>query len=295
MLLLAGYLLLFPPLFVLGPLAGLLLASRPGSPREWAWISASGLWLAMSVWQSGGLAVEMLHAFALFVTAAFVVLMLAGRRSIVAGALLASTVGLGLATVWVRVLGTSWHEIQLAVAHHGWELRRALLAEVAADAPLAARTFLDAIAQGVAVVADLFPAVLVLTALPGLALAWGWYHRLAARPAGSPVERFADFRFSDQLVWAVVLSVAVLVVPVPAAVAAVAGNIACVAGGLYVARGAAILWTTLRSFPTVVLLAAGVGVLIVLPVALGGLFALGLADTWVDFRRRFQPAGLTRE
>jgi hypothetical protein len=33
---LAGYVLLAPPVFVFGPLAGLLLVSRPGTLREWA-------------------------------------------------------------------------------------------------------------------------------------------------------------------------------------------------------------------------------------------------------------------
>ena len=33
----------------------------------------------------------------------------------------------------------------------------------------------------------------------------------------------------------------------------------------------------------------------ILPVALGGWFAFGLADTWVDFRRRARAADQTRE
>ena len=37
-LLLAGYLLVVPPAFVLGPLAGLLLLCRPRTAREWIWI-----------------------------------------------------------------------------------------------------------------------------------------------------------------------------------------------------------------------------------------------------------------
>jgi hypothetical protein len=38
-----------------------------------------------------------------------------------------------------------------------------------------------------------------------------------------------------------------------------------------------------------------VGLLFILPVALGGFFALGVADTWVDFRRRFASADSRRE
>jgi hypothetical protein len=298
MALLAGYLLFFPPLFVLGPLAGLLLASRPGTLREWAWISAAGLWLALSLYQPGGLAMQAQHAWALLVTAGFVVLMLSGHMRVVSGALWATVAGLGLVTLWARLLGTRWQDIQIAVAHQGWEACRALLAwgqTLAPEQLPGLRTYLDGVAAMVAITSDLLPAVLVLRVLPGLALAWGWYHRLAFRPAGAPAERFADFRFNDQLVWAVVGCVAVWVLPVPAPVRDIAGNVGLVLGGLYVARGVAITWTTLETFPFLVLLIVGVGMLFILPVALGGSFALGLADTWVDFRRRLRPANQTRE
>jgi len=130
-------------------------------------------------------------------------------------------------------------------------------------------------------------AVLILVSLPGLALAWAWYHRVAVRPAGPAPEPFAHFRFSDQLIWVVVACLAAFVLPVPEPVQDLVGNVAMVAGGMYAARGAAVLWGGIASFPLLILAVIGVGVLLILPVALGGLFALGLADTWVDFRRRF--------
>jgi hypothetical protein len=298
MALLAGYLLLFPPLFVLGPLAGLLVASRPATFREWAWISAAGLWLALSLYQPGGLALQAQHAWALFVTAGFVVLMLSGRMRVVAGALGATLAGLGLVTLWARLLGTGWQDIQIAAAHEGWEACRVLLAwgqTLAPDQATALREYVNTLGAMVGITSELLPAVLVLRVLPGLALAWGWYHRLSAHPSGAPAERFADFRFSDQLVWAVVLCVALFVIPTPWPVQGIAGNVALVLGCLYIARGVAITWSTIESFPPFVLLIVGLGILFILPVALGGWFALGLADTWVDFRRRFRPADLTRE
>jgi hypothetical protein len=84
--------------------------------------------------------------------------------------------------------------------------------------------------------------------------------------------------------------VAVFVLPLPAPVRELAGNLGVVVGGLYVARGMAITWRTIEPVPGLVLLIVGLGVLFILPVVLGGWFALGLADTWVDFRRRFRPA-----
>lgn len=291
MLLLLAYVLLFPLFFVL-PLAGLLAASRPTTLREWAWIAAAMLWLSLSLVSPGGLASQMLLAWALFLTGGFVVLMLFGQRRLVPGALLAALGSLAAAAGWTWWLGTRWEEIQFAVTQMGWEARRDLLAQAALDPARMAsvRILVDGLADGFRVMAQLFPGLLILISLPGLALAWAWYHRLAVRPVGQAAERFAEFRFNDQLIWLVVVCVALLVLPVPEPIGEVVGNLAVVTGGLYAARGAAIIWGNIESFPLPILVMIAIGVLLILPVALGAAFALGLADTWVDFRRRFMPA-----
>ncbi len=299
MLLLAGYLVFFPRLFVLGPLAALLLASRPGTFREWAWIAAAGLWLSLSITQPAGLALQTDYAWALIVTAGFVVLMLFGRVSVVTGAVLAAVAAVGLFTIWMDFLGTGWHELQIAAAHQGWEGCRALLAwgqsRLAPERQEDLRTTVDTLSAMVALSAQLLPAVLVLQVIPGLAIAWSWYQRLAVRPFGAPAEKFADFRFSDQLVWLVVICVAGFMLPVPPELQDLLANVIVAVGGLYVARGAAITWSTIATFPAFVLAIVGLGVLFIMPVAVGGWFALGLADTWVDFRRRFRAAEPTKE
>jgi hypothetical protein len=275
------------------PLAGLLIASRPATLREWIWIAAAGVWLAVSLPQSGGLAIQIQQAWALFLTGAFVVLMLSGRRGVVGGALLATVAALAAATGWVWWVGTRWQDIQLAVAHTGWEARRELLNSPGLDATRqeSIRVLMDQLADGIGTMARLYPAILVLTALPGLALAWAWYHRLASEPAGRPGGRFSGFRFSDQLIWLVVVCAAVFVLPVGEQVQSFVGNLALVTGGLYVARGAAVLWGSIEHFPLLLIVVACFGVVLILPVSLGACLALGLADTWVDFRRRFPPAG----
>lgn len=295
MLLLAGYLLLFPPLFVLGPLAGLLVASRPRTGREWAWIGAAILWIGFSLTVPGGMAWQTAYAVAMFVTAVFVFLMLFAGRRVVPGALLAAGAGIGIATVGLQALGVQWRAVQLAVAHGMWAMWReqaqlggTTLFGNASDIEPAANVL---ISTG----AELFPGLLVLVLLPGLSLAWSWYHRLADQPGGAAPERFADFRFSDQLVWGVVLGMIALVLPLSGPAANVVANLALVVGVLYVARGVAVLWGSLAPLPTALLLLLGVGVLFIFPVALGAAFALGLADTWVDFRRRRTLAGQTRE
>lgn len=281
----------FPSLFVL-PLAGLLIASRPASFREWIWIAVALALVALSLLESGGLAIQIQQAWALFLTGAFVVLMLSGRRAILSGALLATAGALGAATAWAWYLGTRWQDIQLAVAHMGWEARRELLNTPGLDATRAEslKIVLDSLGDGIGTMARLYPGMLVLSALPGLAFAWAWYHRLASRPVGEPAGRFSQFRFNDQLIWLVVLSAAGLILPVPEGLQQLMANLALVTGGLYVARGAAILWGSVEGLPLPLLVLCCVGVLLILPVALGACVALGLADTWVDFRRRYASA-----
>ena len=287
--LLAAYLVLFPPLFVLAPLAGLLVASRPRTAREWVWIGAAGLWVTFTMMAPVGLASELVHAWALFVTAAFVVLMLAGRTRLVTAGLTASVFALGAITAWSWLIGTRWRDLELAMARAGWEACRQLLAQANLPVERLAgfKTYVDLIGEGIPVVAGLLPGLLVLSALPGLCLAWAWYRRLASEPAAPPAGRFADFTFSDQLVWLVVLSVAASVAPLPDELQPALANLALVTAGLYAARGAAIAWSGVDEFPGFILALMFIGVLFILPVAFGGFAALGVADTWVNFRQRY--------
>jgi hypothetical protein len=287
--LLAAYLVLFPPLFVLAPLAGLLVASSPRTLREWAWIAAAGLWLSFTMLAPSGLASELVHAWALFATAAFVVLMLIGRSRLVTAGLTASVFALGATTAWSRLIGTRWRDLELAVARAGWEACRQLLAQadLSVERLAGLKTYVDLVGEGIPVVASLLPGLLVLSAIPGLCLAWTWYRRLASEPAASVATRFADFTFSDHLVWLVVLSVAASVAPLPEALQPALANLALVTAGLYAGRGAAIAWSGVEEFPGFILALMFVGVLFILPVALGGFAALGVADTWVNFRQRY--------
>lgn len=294
--LLIVYLALFPPVFVLAPLAGLLVASRPTTGREWAWISAAGLWLFLTFSSSAGLASQVLHAWALFGTAAFVVLMLSGRARPVTAGLIASVFALGAVTAWSYLLGTRWKDLELAVARAGWEASRQLLARAALPPERLAglKAYLDLLGDGIPVAASLLPGLLILMGIPGLCLAWAWYHRVAARPAPPPAGRFADFTFSDHLVWLVVACVGAALMTLPDGVQPLLANLALVTAGLYAGRGAAVAWSGVEEFPAVILALMLVGILFILPVALGGFAALGVADTWVSFRQRY-AAGRTTE
>jgi uncharacterized protein YybS (DUF2232 family) len=133
---------------------------------------------------------------------------------------------------------------------------------------------------------QLYPGLLALAGITGLRLAWTWYHRLATRPLGPPPAPFRSFGFSDQLIWGWVAALGLTLLPVPEAWRLVGTNLLLLLGALYTARGLAVfLAQSGRVAPPVI----GVLLLIsmfLLPFVVGGLTLLGLADTWLDFRRR---------
>ena len=128
--------------------------------------------------------------------------------------------------------------------------------------------------------------MLAIAAIAGLRLAWAWYHRLASRPLGTPPAPCRFFGFNDPLVWAWVAAAALVLVPVPEAWRLLGANLILVLGVLYAARGLAVVMTQAGGIAAPVAAAVTLVALLVLPFIVGGLTLLGLADTWLDFRRR---------
>src|SRR5262249_15624089 len=139
---------------------------------------------------------------------------------------------------------------ELSVMQDAWAITR-----VSPDIVLtpSVREFLGQLADSFSAVATTMPAQLFLSGALGLGMAWQWYQRLASRPVGAPIQAFERFRFSDQVVWALVLGIALLlgqdVGAVPAGSAPV--NLIVVLGGLYAARGLAILWPAITGLPLI--------------------------------------------
>jgi hypothetical protein len=285
-LLFAGYLLVAPPMFVFGPLAGLLLLSRPATLREWVWLTIAGVWSVLWLSETGGLSGQFARAAAVLVSGSYLALtvwrpsnQLSRCLSTIAGA----AVALG---AWMVGLGLRWSELQSAIQLDLATLDRAARAQWQGVSG-ATRALADFAALA-DTVTTLYPGLLALAAIAGLRLAWTWYHRIAERPIGPAPAPFAEFSFNDQIVWGLVAGLALLLVPLP--VARVSGaNLVLVWAALYAARGLAVFVALTRQVPAPVLLVLGAVTLLLLPFVLGGLTLLGLADTWLDFRRRLTP------
>jgi hypothetical protein len=286
-LVLVGYLLLAPPVLLFGPLAGLLLLSRPATVREWLWLLGSATLSAIWLNQPGGLAVQFARADAVLLTGTFLALTLwrpSGQFSrVVAAAALAGAA----MVVWMWHLDVAWAEVQRAVEHDLWTYNRDFLVRLGQAAPgTSVQGLLDEMSTLVRTAGSFYPALLTLAGMAGLRLAWSWHHRIARRPLGAPPAAFAAFEFSDQLVWGWVVGLGLCLLPLPEVWSAVGANLLMVWAVLYAVRGLAVFSAGSKRVPRLVIATVTLVAVFLLPFVLGGLTLLGLADTWLDFRRR---------
>jgi len=285
-LLFAGYLLVAPPMFVFGPLVGLLLLSRPATLREWVWVAAATSWSLLWLSEAGGLSGQFVRAAAVLVSGSYLALTV-WRPSNQLSRCLAATGGAGIALGgWMIGLGVRWTELRQSIQLDLAEIDR--LARAQWSGMSGATEALADLAGMADTLSMLYPGLLALAAIAGLRLAWSWYHRIAERPIGPAPAPFAAFSFNDQMVWGLVIGVALLLLPLPG-VRVIGDNLVLVWAALYAVRGMAVFAAVAGRVPAPVLVALAAVTLLLLPFVLGGLTLLGLADTWLDFRRRLTP------
>ena len=278
--------------FFLGPLAVLLLASRPLSRREWLWFAALVVWLGLWSTSPGGLLDQVIRAAGILAIGIGAPLLLVGAGTMTSRALQAVGVMTAGTSALCALLDIRWRDVELAALRQGWAAYNQFLEQAgnqgAAMEP--ARTQgLEAIADSLRPMATIFPGLMALLAFAGLLLAARWARRISPQPAIPALGPFRDFRFTDQLVWLVVAGLAGVLFPVPLEVHDPAASMLFFGCGLYALRGGAVVATGLARAPRVLIAALVVGALFLLPFVLGGCTLLGLADTWLDFRRRMKP------
>jgi hypothetical protein len=292
---LAGYLLLAPPVLLFGPLAGLLLLSRPGTTREWVWLIVAGTWSALWLNQPGGLAGQFARADAVLLTGMFLALTVWRPSARFSRALVASALAGAALFVWMWHLDVGWGEIQRAVEHDLWAYNREFimrLGEAARSRPGTAGMLAE-MASMVRTIGSLYPALMTVASLGGLRLAWTWYHRIARRPVGAPPAPFTAFQFSDHLIWGWVVGLGLCLLPLPRGGAFVGANLLLVWAVLYAIRGLAVFSAGSGRISGPVIATIALVAMLLLPFVVAGLTLLGLADTWLDFRRRLVTTSAT--
>lgn len=136
----------------------------------------------------------------------------------------------------------------------------------------------------------LAPALLGLESLLALCLGWATYHRLSRVRIGPRLGALRHLRFNDQLVWGLVVGATILLLPTLVEWRAFGANLICFFGTLYALRGASVVtwWIPDRVAAllplALIILVPVLGPVKVMAVVLAVTFALGLGDTWRDFR-----------
>lgn len=278
--------------FFFGPLALLVAGSRPQGRRAWFWLVALTLWLAFWAAQPGSLLEELVRAAAVLSAGIGVLILLLTPGAVSARALRA-TGGVVVGTaVLAAVVGLRWRDVELAVVQQGAVAQRLAMELLSrgdsAPAPGAVAA-LQALGDGMRPMAPFFPGVVALLIFAGLCLAAMVAPRITGRAVMPLPGRFEEFRFSDHLVWAVVLGLFGRLFLGDTPTAGPAASLLTFGVGLYALRGSAVLAVALQSAPRVFVVLLMVGALFLLPFAVGGLALLGLADIWLDFRRRLAP------
>jgi hypothetical protein len=289
---LLAFLILAPPAFVLGPLAALLAISRPTTWRERIWL---GMAVALTVfWLAapGELPHQITRAAAMGLAGATLAVVIAGRPMTGFRTSVTATLAAALGTLaWAALLGVSFGAFRSGVEA---DLRASYqqLFGAGGEGTLAPETerFAASLADSAGSMATLYPGLLAVLAAAGVLLAWGWTHRIAVRPPGEAPGRFRDFRFNDHVIWGAIFTLALALAPTGEAIRILAANLLVIWTALYLGRGLAVAVTFLAGSPLLLRGAAVIFAVLLQPFSSGALLAVGLADTWLDFRRRMPAA-----
>lgn len=285
-----GSFALIAPAMVFPALALLLLTSRPARASTLVLVGIGTVYALLRIALPAGMVDETTKAWIVMSSALFVPFALRRGAHAVDAAVFSALLGAAAVLAWFlahRIDPQSpLREIEVTV--------RAAYRMMADLSPPEQRGEINAISDGiVSVVVPLAPAFTLLIGISGLLTAWRWYHLFAAAPAGDPPAPFREFRFTDHLVWLLVAGMAGVVGQLMGDLPARAiwpANVVFIAVALYATRGLAVVRSRTGPWSFPVLLVAGIAVLFLWPFVGAGLFGLGLADTWLDFRRPRAPA-----
>lgn len=151
--------------------------------------------------------------------------------------------------------------------------------------------FSDTVSRAVELQAVLFPALLALASLCGLAVAWWAHRRLAAREP-QPLAPLREFRFHDGMIWLLIVAMLLLLLPLDGFATRAGSNLLAFMAALYALRGLAVLLVIGGAPGPLALVLGGVLLLLLYPIVVATTFFVGLTDTWLDIRtRRAVPPG----
>ncbi|HEX7089241.1 MAG TPA: hypothetical protein VF192_03850 [Longimicrobiales bacterium] len=279
-----------PAVLILVPLVVLLAAMPPVHPGR------MGIGLGLGAWlfQSGGRESLWLigWGWALLLAAWFLVATLARPQARFLPRALGALAGaVASAALLLAAAPGAWPRVD-------WAVRTSLRGE-ATDAVLVMGTVLrdwpwapEAMETAYRLAelrAMVYPALLALASLAGLAVSWFAFQRIVRREP-RPLAGLREFWFRDELVWLLVAGIALLVLPAGGAAQRAGWNLVAFMAGLYALRGLGVLLSLAGMPGRAGILLAAIVVPFLYPLVMAATVMVGLTDTWVDLRGR-GPSG----
>ena len=131
----------------------------------------------------------------------------------------------------------------------------------------------------------IFPALTALASMSALLLSW-WLFIFFSGRSEEALGSVKNFRFNDHLIWMLVVGLFLLFTRWNEPLQRLGSNAVVFIGALCAVRGAAVIVFITGGFSVLGYAMTLLGLVIVPPIVLGGAVLIGIADIYLDFRKR---------
>ena len=131
----------------------------------------------------------------------------------------------------------------------------------------------------------IFPALTALASMSALLLSW-WLFIFFSGRSEEALGLVKNFRFNDHLIWMLVVGLFLLFTRWSEPLQRLGSNAVVFIGALCAVRGAAVIVFITGGFSVLGYAMTLLGLVIVPPIVLGGAVLIGIADIYLDFRKR---------
>ena len=131
----------------------------------------------------------------------------------------------------------------------------------------------------------IFPALTALASMSALLLSW-WLFMFFSGRSEEALGLVKNFRFNDHLIWMLVVGLFLLFTRWSEPLQRLGSNAVVFIGALCAVRGAAVIVFITGGFSVLGYAMTLFGLVIVPPIVLGGAVLIGIADIYLDFRKR---------
>ena len=224
------------------------------------------------------------RGWALLLGSCFVGLSIARPKMKISDRALEAVFGaLVLAAILMTLMSGAWNIVDWVIS----DRVRATVAQVIAlgGSEGLAPTLITALYQTAEGQILIFPALTALASMSALLLSW-WLFIFFSGRSEEALGSVKNFRFNDHLIWMLVVGLFLLFTRWNEPLQRLGSNAVVFIGALCAVRGAAVIVFITGGFSVLGYAMTLLGLVIVTPIVLGGAVLIGIADIYLDFRKR---------